>query len=134
MTRVTRWLVVLGAVAAAVPGIVLAPRLAPLAVETIPPEPVAWRVPPPLSASLARPLFDAGGGMAAAGPADAPVVVGIAGRIGRDAVAMVRGGDGGVRVLSPGEAIDGWMLRSVAIDAAYFTRGAQTARVPLGGE
>ncbi|WP_430635286.1 hypothetical protein [Sphingomonas hankookensis] len=33
----------------------------------------------------------------------------------------------------PGDSIDGWQLRSLAIDAAYFTRGGQNARVPMPG-
>lgn len=63
-------------------------------------------------------------------PADAPQLVGIVGRIGRDAVALVRSG-GVSRTLAPGESVDGWRLESLAIDAAFFTRGAQRMRVPL---
>jgi hypothetical protein len=64
-------------------------------------------------------------------PTDAPALVGIVGRIGQDAVAMVRLDDGGTRTLAIGESADGWTLESLAIDAAYFTRGLQRARVPL---
>ncbi len=88
--------------------------------------------PPPLRAAFARTLFAPP--PADALPDDAPQLLGVVGRLGRDAVAMVRGA-GGTRTLSPGDSIDGWQLRSLAIDAAYFTRGGQTARVPMpGGE
>lgn len=84
----------------------------------------------PLSAVHGRKLFAGAAGEAAL-PADAPELIGIVGRIGSDAVAMVRGADGGSRTLKVGEAIDGWTLASLAIDAAYFTRGNQRLRVPL---
>ncbi|WP_342029248.1 hypothetical protein [Sphingomonas sp. CFBP 13720] len=88
--------------------------------------------PPPLRAAFARPLFAPP--PADAAPADAPQLLGVVGRLGRDAVALVRGA-AGTRSLAPGDAIDGWQLRSLAIDAAYFTRGGQTARVAVpGGE
>jgi hypothetical protein len=87
--------------------------------------------PPPLRAAFARKLF--ADPVADAAPADAPQLVGVIGRLGRDAVALVRGVSG-TRTLSPGDSIDGWQLRSLAIDAAYFTRGGQTARVPMPGE
>jgi hypothetical protein len=58
-------------------------------------------------------------------------LVGIVGRLDQDAVAMVRGRNGAMRTLRPGEGVDGWQLRSLAIDAAYFTRGTQSARVAL---
>ena len=85
--------------------------------------------PPPLRAAFARPLFAAPPADAAA-PADAPQLIGIVGRLGRDAVALVRGSEG-TRTLRPGDSVDGWQLRSLAIDAAYFTRGGQTARVAV---
>ncbi|PCD03704.1 hypothetical protein COC42_04955 [Sphingomonas spermidinifaciens] len=122
-------LTALALLAVAIPAAALGPRLIwrPDGMTT-PPEPVAWNAPPPLSAALDRPLFDAA---EAEPPADAPELVGIVGRLDRDAVAMVRGQDGGVRTLRPGEGVDGWQLRSLAIDAAYFTRGTQSARVTL---
>ncbi|KQM33119.1 hypothetical protein [Sphingomonas sp. Leaf10] len=86
--------------------------------------------PPPLRAAFARTLFAPP--TADALPGDAPVLLGVVGRLGRDAVAMVRGAEG-TRTLSPGDSVDGWQLRSLAIDAAYFTRGGQTARVPMPG-
>lgn len=64
-------------------------------------------------------------------PANAPELVGVVGRIGQDAVAMVRASDGATRTLRLGEGVDGWTLESLAIDAAYFTRGGQRARVML---
>jgi hypothetical protein len=96
---------------------------------TVAAAPVVWAAPPPLSAALERPLFDAPA--AAEALADAPELVGIVGRLDQDAVAMVRGRDGAMRTLRPGEGVDGWQLRSLAIDAAYFTRGTQSARVAL---
>lgn len=85
---------------------------------------------PPLRAAFARTLFAPPA--ADALPDDAPVLLGVVGRLGRDAVALVRGTEG-TRTLSPGDSVDGWQLRSLAIDAAYFTRGGQTARVPMPG-
>ncbi|MEH3040203.1 MAG: hypothetical protein PGN21_09075 [Sphingomonas paucimobilis] len=86
--------------------------------------------PPPLRAAFARTLFAPPA--ADALPTDAPQLLGVVGRLGRDAVALVRGAEG-TRTLSPGDSIDGWQLRSLAIDAAYFTRGGQSARVPMPG-
>ena len=124
-----RGAIALAVLAVAVPVVTLMPRLAvPAVTDMATPAPVAWRTPPPLSASLERPLFDRAEAQA---PADAPDLVGIVGRLDQDAVAMVRGQDGGVRTLRPGEGVDGWQLRSLAIDAAYFTRGTQSARVTL---
>jgi hypothetical protein len=101
----------------------VAPALRPLA---------APAVVQPLAAAYERPLF---GGRAdteeAALPADAPALVGIVGRLGADAVALVRNADGATRALQIGESVDGWQLASLAIDAAFFTRGAQRVRVPL---
>ncbi|MGN7159305.1 hypothetical protein [Sphingomonas sp. SAFR-052] len=97
------------------------PNVAPLA---------APATPPPLRAAFARTLFAPPA--ADALPDDAPVLLGVVGRLDRDAVALVRGAEG-TRSLSPGDSIDGWQLRSLAIDAAYFTRGGQTTRVPMPG-
>ncbi len=88
-------------------------------------------IPPPLSAAFARPVFSTTTTTDDAPlPADAPRLIGIAGRIGSDAVALVRGDDGS-RTLRVGEGVDGWTLESLAIDAAFFTRGTQRLRVPL---
>jgi hypothetical protein len=98
-----------------------------------PPPVLAVGAPPPASALFQRKLFGAGGDASGttAPPADAPEVVGIAGRIGRDAVALVRAADGRSRTLAPGDSIDGWRLESLAIDAAFFTRGPERLRAPL---
>lgn len=93
--------------------------------------PVEWIAVPSMGAAMARPLLTPVDGGEVVG---APELVGIAGRLNVDAVAMVRGADGGVRALKPGEGVDGWQLRSLSIDAAYFTRGSQEARVPLDTE
>ena len=94
--------------------------------------PLEVEAPPTLQAIYERPLFAAPVEQAdAALPEDAPQLVGIVGRLGEDAVALVRGGDGATRTLRVGESVDGWQLASLAIDAAFFTRGAQRARVPL---
>ncbi|MEI9851843.1 MAG: hypothetical protein WDN24_14560 [Sphingomonas sp.] len=53
------------------------------------------------------------------------------GRIDRDAVALVRTAEGSSRTLPIGESVDGWRLESLAIDAAFFTRGRERVRVPL---
>ena len=105
--------------------------------------------PPPVPASIGagsmpalarvyeRPLF--GGAEPAEAPADAPQLVGIVGRLNVDAVALVKASAGATRTLRIGESVDGWSLASLAIDAAFFTRGAERVRVPLpigpdGGE
>ncbi|MCD2325099.1 hypothetical protein LQ953_13840 [Sphingomonas sp. IC-56] len=94
--------------------------------------PLGAEAPPVLQAVYERPLFAAPAEQVdAALPEDAPQLVGIVGRLGEDAVALVRGGDGATRTLRVGESVDGWQLASLAIDAAFFTRGAQRARVPL---
>lgn len=54
-------------------------------------------------------------------------------------MALVKASDGTTRTLAIGESVDGWSLASLAIDAAFFTRGAERVRVPLpiapgGGE
>ena len=86
---------------------------------------------PPLATVYERPLF-AGAPSSAdeALPADAPALVGVVGRLGQDAVALVKTADG-TRTLRIGESVDGWSLASLAIDAAFFTRGTERVRVPL---
>ncbi|MES2497471.1 MAG: hypothetical protein V4618_15260 [Pseudomonadota bacterium] len=59
---------------------------------------------------------------------DAPKLIGIAGRLPDNAIAMVRAADGTSKVLSPGESHDGWTLESLAPDAALFTRGTRRVR------
>lgn len=63
--------------------------------------------------------------------ADAPALVGIAGRLPDDAVAMIRGDDGTTRTLALGQVHRGWRLDSLSTDAALFTRGSQRLRVAL---
>lgn len=94
------------------------------------PRPVA--VPPiaDIAAIYQRPLLAPAEADDAA-PADAPALIGIAGRINRDAVALVRLADGGARSLSVGESVDGWRLESLAVDAAFFTRGRERVRVAM---
>ena len=120
------------AVMLATPLVVLGTAPEPSAAGIAPPLAVP-AVPPALAAVYARPLFGGGEGAASESqlPADAPDLIGVVGRIGRDAVAMVRAGDGSARTLSIGEGVDGWTLESLAIDAAFFTRGGQRLRVPL---
>ncbi|HWK35528.1 hypothetical protein [Sphingomonas sp.] len=132
MTRVERIAIVLAmVVAVAMPVGLLRPPARPVAAEP-PPPPLTVRAGPPLTAVFTRPLFAAGASEDAAPlPADAPQLIGVVGRIGSDAVAMVRGTDGSSRTLAVGEGVDGWTLESLAIDAAFFTRGGQRLRVPL---
>lgn len=91
--------------------------------------PLAAPVTPPLRHVFDRPLFAAPAD--AALPADAPQLTGIVGRLGSDAVALVRTAGGSSRSLAIGDSVDGWMLESLSIDAALFRRGGQQARVPL---
>ncbi|WP_066662913.1 MULTISPECIES: hypothetical protein [unclassified Sphingomonas] len=128
-----RWVIAVGIATALVPVIALFPYA-----HTPRPEPRpagAPLVPPPLTAPARvfdRPLFAAA--EASTAPADAPVLTGIAGRLNRDAVALVRSADGSARTLAVGESIDGWRLESLAIDAAFFTRGRERVRVAMQGE
>ena len=128
-------LAVTGGIALAMPLLLLGPGTAP-PVEMRGGQPLlAPTASPPLGALYGRTLFSRGPGMVdttdAPLPADAPQLAGIAGRIGRDAVALVKGADGATRTLAVGEGVDGWRLESLAIDAAFFTRGTQRLRVPL---
>jgi hypothetical protein len=96
---------------------------------------MATIVPPPLPAParvFERPLFAATEGDST--PADAPELTGIAGRLDRDAVALVRIADGSARTLAVGESVDGWRLESLAIDAAFFTRGRERVRVAMSSD
>lgn len=100
-----------------------------------PARPAAERavIPPPLpeiAAVYERPLFAVAEG-GEASPADAPALVGIAGRLNKDAVALVRLADGSSRSLGVGASVDGWRLESLAIDAAFFTRGRERVRVAM---
>lgn len=93
--------------------------------------PLAGGERPPLAHVFERPLFAADTAEGAGLPADAPQLTGIVGRLGSDAVALVRTAQGSSRSLAIGDSIDGWRLESLSIDAALFSRGGQRARVPL---
>ncbi|RYY47420.1 MAG: hypothetical protein EOP59_01205 [Sphingomonadales bacterium] len=93
--------------------------------------PIAAPATPPLAAVYERSLFSAVAEAESAAPADAPILIGIVGRLGEDAVALVRTAEGPSRALRIGESVNGWNLASLAIDAAFFTRGAERVRVPL---
>jgi hypothetical protein len=97
------------------------------------PQPLAVPEQPPLAAAFERPLFAAApdAPLADSVPGDAPELIGIVGRLDQDAVALVRAADGSTRTLHIGESVDGWQLASLALDAAFFTRGSERARVPL---
>lgn len=96
------------------------------------PQSIAVSAPLPLAAVFERPLFSSiASEPADTLPQDAPALIGIAGRIDRDAVALVRSSEGSARTLAIGESVDGWRLESLAIDAAFFTRGRERVRVPL---
>lgn len=141
MAMISRWqgiarrhaiaLAVAGGWALLVPILMLQPGLvatpAPRSIEP----PLAPAPQPLLAAAYRRALFAPAGGMEDAAPADAPQLIGIVGRIDRDAVALVRTADGTSRTLAVGASIDGWRLASLAIDAAFFTRGGERVRVPL---
>lgn len=83
----------------------------------------------PVARVYERSLF--GGAEPVEASPDAPRLVGIVGRLNVDAVALVRTAEGGTRTLRVGESVDGWSLASLAIDAAFFTRGPERVRVPL---
>lgn len=85
---------------------------------------------PAIGSVYERPVFAPADAVDAV-PNDAPALVGIAGRLNRDAVAMVRVADGNARSLAVGESVDGWRLESLAIDAAFFTRGRERVRVAM---
>lgn len=135
LTR-TEW-AVLGGVAACL--LTLPPLLLVMAGGTPPPahrdRPLPPLAPPPhvaLAMAYDRPLFAPE--PAEAGTAgDAPQLVGIIGRLGSDAVALVRAADGTTHSLKPGEGVDGWRLVSLSPDAAYFVRGNRKARVAVPG-
>lgn len=96
--------------------------------------PIAPTVQPPLAGAFDRTLFAVASAEPEAPPADAPALVGIAGRLDRDAVALVRGADGATRTLAIGASVDGWRLDSLSLDAAFFTRGNRKVRVPMPAE
>jgi hypothetical protein len=91
--------------------------------------------PPPireLSTLYTRPVFAIPTGDSGASP-DQPDLVGVFGRIGRDAVAIVRMGDGTTRTLGLGDSVDGWRLEALSADAAAFRRGNRQLRIAVPG-
>ncbi|GGE79813.1 hypothetical protein [Sphingomonas prati] len=126
-----------GAVALAVPVVLLWNRVA------VPVVPVASAAavlrPVPVSAPTRR-LF--GGGLddpsvadvVAGGEGDAPVLVGVVGRLPDAAVALVRDADGRSRPVAVGELAGTWRLEGLAADRAVFARGTERVRVRLAGE
>lgn len=125
-----------GAASAAVgmPLLLLRPGPAPQpAAASRPAPPLAAPEQPVLASAFERPLFapSTDPQLIDSRPGDAPELIGIVGRIDRDAVALVRTADGTSRTIRIGESVDGWRLASLALDAAFFTRGSERARVPL---
>lgn len=129
------WIAALGAagvMAAAMPLLLLPAGKPPEAAEPAATAPLTVPSPAPLQTAFERPLFAAPASEPQADlPPDAPALVGIVGRIDRDAVAMVRTAQGSSRTLAIGESVDGWRLDALAIDAASFSRGSERVRVPL---
>ena len=111
MTR-RDWTVLAGAgsVAVLMPLVLLAPARAPQSpASTSHAKPLEAQPLPPLATVFERPLFGAAPeSEAEALPADAPGLVGIVGRLGGDAVALVRTREGTTRTLRIGESVDGW--------------------------
>ncbi|MDR6850661.1 hypothetical protein J2Y54_000154 [Sphingomonas sp. BE123] len=126
-----RWVILAAgaALAAVVPVVALLPASPRPPAPRAGPSPVQPAALPAVSRVYDRPLFAVA--EADAAPADAPELTGIAGRINRDAVALVRLQDGSSRTLAIGESVDGWRLESLAIDAALFTRGRERVRVAM---
>ena len=87
---------------------------------------------PPAPPSPARTLFAIDQAQDARPIGDAPPeLVGIAGRLPNDAVALVRLPDGATRDLRIGESANGWRLTSLAADRAGFAKGNQQRDVVL---
>jgi len=122
--------------------LILGTALAPLLLRPRPPRPAPADAPAmrpiavapaqPLARAYERRLFAARSD-ASTMPEDAPELVGVVGRLGNDAVALVRAADGSSRTLAIGESVDGWRLESLAVDSAYFARGARRGRVAKPG-
>lgn len=118
-----------GAVAVLMPLLLLTPGASPTPKPARALPPLVAPAEPPLVHLFDRPLFAAP--VEAALPADAPQLTGVVGRLGSDAVALVRTPQGSSRTLAIGDSVDGWKLESLSIDAALFSRGGQRARVPM---
>ncbi len=127
-------------VAAAV--VAIAPALF-IAFDRTPPSATRWEpvaplaiVPAPEPSATGRRLFGTPPAHTTTGDGGdaAPVLLGVVGRLGADAVALVRTRDGAVRTVAMGAIADGWRLDAIAPDAALFTRGERRVRaeLPLG--
>ncbi|WP_156679480.1 hypothetical protein [Sphingomonas profundi] len=111
---------------------------APVAAPSLPP-PRAIEPAPAVGEAPARPLFSAAPAdpllpEAGSPPAAGPDLVGIVGRLPDDAVALVRGGNGGTQMVAIGGQVEGWRLAALSPDAALFVRGAERLRVGLPAE
>lgn len=125
-------LIAAGAFAIAVPLALLLPgRAAKAPEQSRQPVPISAAPAPALAAVYERTMFGTLAPAENETPTDAPSLIGIVGRLGEDAVALVRTAEGTTRSLRIGDSVDGWNLASLAIDAAFFTRGTERARVPL---
>lgn len=88
----------------------------------------------PGPADIARRLFVDSAEAAPSADAETnaqPTLVGIVGRLPRDAIALVQAADGETRSLAIGDSVDGWRLASLAADAAFFVRGGAHIRIDL---
>lgn len=94
--------------------------------------PVRPGTPPQPASAFQRSLF--GQADTDIGVEDQPVLVGIFGRIGRDAVAIVRSSGGETRTLGLGDSVEGWRLEALSADAASFRRGNRQVRVAVPGQ
>lgn len=130
MPRAEKMVLAIAAGASVVlPALLLAPGAIPPPKRAPAPVPLAAPAQPALAHLFDRPLFAATED--AAPPADVPQLTGIVGRLGSDAVALVRTAQGPSRTLAIGDSVDGWTLDSLSIDAALFRRGGQQVRVPM---
>lgn len=134
MSRPSPWIVAAALIAITLP-VALLWRTAPVPVvplphgETVAPIPVAVEAPGSRRLFL-DPLDPAHGPQAE----DAPQLIGIAGRLPDNAVAMVRSRDGKTKVLAPGQSHEGWTLTTLSPDAALFTRGSRRVRSFLAAD
>lgn len=108
------------------------------AARSLPPLPAT--APPPSTAAIeARPLFDPTRGTtpatdAASGASatiDAVTLVGVA-RRGRRAVAVLRGSDGVIHSVEPGQQLLGWTLGAVRTDTVDLVRGDEHRSIAVG--
>lgn len=108
------------------------------AAQSLPPLPAT--APLPSTAAIeARPLFDPTRGTAPASDAaggtsatiDGVTLVGVA-RRGRRAVAVLRGTDGVIHSVEPGQQLLGWTLDAVHADTVDLVRGDQHRSIAVG--